>query len=119
MFVLGEQLGEVLEVGAGVLGAGEMQEAVPRLGRGAPGGRASAVAVDQGGRPARLIGGPQAAKLAIGEAQDTGSLSHGAPTLLEGIEDEQAVLFSWCQCDRSHKNRGFAQGRERTFSLNA
>jgi len=119
LFVRGEQLGEVLEVDAGVLGPSEMQEAVPRRGRGAPGGRTAAVAVDQGGRPAHLVGGPQATHLAGREAQDPGRLSHGAPALLEGVEDKQAVLLSWCQGNRSHKDRGFAQDRERTFSLNA
>lgn len=53
------------------------------------------------------------------EAQELGSLRHPQGPPVNGIEDAQAILISWCQGDRSHEDQGFAQSWERTFSLNA
>ncbi len=73
----------------------------------------------QGRGSSGLIGSSQATELTGGEAQEVRRLSHRTPTLLKGVEDEQTILFSWCQGDRSHEDPDFALRRERTFSLNA
>ena len=119
VLLVAEQLGEVLMIETGVRRAGEAQHPVADLSGRAPRRGASPVAVGQGGRTAQLIGAAETPDLAGGQAQEAHSLGHLDGATLEGVEDHQALVFFGGQCDRSHKDRGFAPGRKRTFSLNA
>jgi hypothetical protein len=116
--LVGEQVGEVLMIEAGVSRAGEAQDAGADPGR-CPARRGpTAIAVDQGGRAARLIGAAEAPDLTRGQAQEAYRLCHRGGAALQGVEDHEALVFFGGQGDRSHEDRGFAPGRERTFSLN-
>lgn len=119
VFLVGEQLGEVLMIDARVLRADQAKHAIADPGGRAPRRRAFPVAVGQGGRAASLIGAAEAPDLAGGQAQKARGLSHCGGAALEGVQDHQTLVLFGCQRDRSHKDRGFAPGRERTFSLNA
>lgn len=116
---VGEELGEVLMVDARIRRADEAQEALAHPGGRAPRRGTSPVAVGQGGGAASVIGGAEAADLAGGQAQQAYGLSDGGGATLQGVQDHQTLVLFGCQRHRSHKDRGFVPGRERTFSLNA
>lgn len=119
VLLVGEELGEVLMIDARVLRAGEAKQPIADPGGGAPRRGTSPIAVGEGDGAAGLIGAAEAPDLTGGQTQQAHGVCHRGGAALQGVEDHQALMFLGCQCDRSHENRGFAPGQERTFSLNA
>jgi len=114
IFPLGQELGEMAVVDAGVRGAGEADHPLPDRRTDAPGGGTAAIAVHETSGTAPSIGPADPPKLADGEAHEGGGVGHYQLTALEGIEDDEPLLCPLRQRDHASPVR---TGRGRTFSL--
>ncbi len=111
VLALGEQVLEVLVVGAGVPGPSQDGHTVSE-GVGQAAGRAvPPVAVNQRGRAAEPVGSAQTSRLPDGEADQPRGFGHGDLPSRESVEDDEALLGTVRQDDLPHSAVRNSPGR--------